>query len=161
MRAKNNYRPLSLGAVAPENVAERLLAIAKKIATRWKTKNQTAPFSILSLCEPEPQRKFLEEIAKALDIYFLPCRLIAAETIEKEGNWSDFLSVADLKLIIACDYTLWQLNKLMPFYKENPTTGQRMLGEIPLFLLPDLSLYLKDPLLKRSLWKALCQKLST
>jgi hypothetical protein len=43
----------------------------------------------------------------------------------------------------------------MHFYKETPAQGTRTLGNIPLFLLPDLSLYLKDPLLKRSLWKAL------
>lgn len=135
-------------------------AIAKKIAMRWKTKNQTAPISILSLSEPQMQKTFLEKIAKALDTYHLPCRLISAETVEKEGSWNDFLSVPELKLIISCDYTLWQLTKLMSHYKENPTTGQRTLGTIPLFLLPDLSLYLKDPLLKRSLWKALCQKLS-
>jgi len=60
-----------------------------------------------------------------------------------------------LKLIIVCDYTLWQLPNLMQFYKETPAQKTRQLGEKSLFLLPDLSLYLKDPLLKRSLWKAL------
>jgi hypothetical protein len=65
-----------------------------------------------------------------------------------------------LKWVIVCDYSLWQLRGLMQFYKETPAQGTRMLGNVPIFLLPDLSLYLKDPLLKRSLWKALCQKFS-
>ena len=136
-------------------------AIAKKIGDRWKTKNQTAPISILSLSEPPPQKALLEEIALALDLYFGPARIIAAEPIEKEKQWDALLSVPGLKLVIACDYTLWQLGALMRHYKELPAQGSRTLGNIPLFLLPDLSLYLKDPLLTRSLWKALCQKLSS
>lgn len=132
-------------------------AFAKKIATRWKTKNQTAPISILSYSEPPAQKTFLEAIAKALDVYFGPAKIVSAEAIEKEKQWDAFLSAPDLKLIVACDYTLWQLNSLMSFYREDP----RKLGNISLFLLPDLSLYLKDPLLKRSLWKALCQKIVT
>lgn len=136
-------------------------AIAIKIAERWKTKNKTAPISILSLHEPPEQRALLEQIAKAIDATLFPARVVNAETIEKEKQWEAFLSAPGLKAAIACDYTLWQLNHLMTFYKENPTQGTRTLGTVPLFLLPDLSLYLKDPLLKRSLWKALCQKLSS
>jgi hypothetical protein len=136
-------------------------AIAIKIAERWKTKNKTAPISILSLNEPPEQRTLLEQIAKAIDATFAPARVIGAEPIEKEKQWEAFLSAPGLKAAIACDSTLWQLNHLMSYYKENPAQGNRTLGSIPLFLLPDLSLYLKDPLLKRSLWKALCQKLSS
>lgn len=136
-------------------------AIAVKIAERWKTKNKTAPISILAFQEPPEQRALLEQIAKALDATFLSARLIEAEPIEKEKQWEAFLSVPDLKIVIVCDYTLWQMKHLMTLFKENPTQGNRTLGTIPLFLLPDLSLYLKDPLLKRSLWKALCQKISS
>lgn len=136
-------------------------AIAKKIAQRWKTKNQAAPISILSLNEPKEQRALLEQIAIALDVYFGPARLIEAEGIEKEKQWEAFLSVEGLKLIVACDYTLWQLHNLMKSFKEIPAQGIRTLGSVPILLLPDLSLYLKDPQLKRSLWKALCQKLSS
>jgi hypothetical protein len=136
-------------------------AIAKKIGGRWKTRNQTAPLSILHFTEPPEQKMLLEGIAMALDVYFGPARLIAAESIEKEKQWEAFLAVPDLKMIFACDYTLWQLRDLMRFYKETPAAGTRTLGKVPLFLLPDMSLYLKDPLLKRSLWKALCMKLSS
>ncbi|MBU6383881.1 MAG: hypothetical protein KGQ49_01080 [Verrucomicrobia bacterium] len=135
-------------------------ALAKKLSERWKTKNQTAPISILTFQEPEEQKRLLEEIARALDVYFGPAKLVSAEKIEKEKQWDAFLSVEGLKLVVVCDYTLWQLNHLMQFYKETPAQGIRMLSQVPLFLLPDLSLYLKDASLKRSLWKALCQKCS-
>lgn len=151
-----------LSIVAPELAILNEIpsdALACKIARRWETKNQTAPISILTYQELPEQKALLEQIAVALDVYFGPAKIIQAETIEKEKQWEAFLSVADLKMVIACDYTLWQLSGLMQFYKENPAQGTRVLGQVPLFLLPDLSLYLKDPLLKRSLWKALCQKL--
>lgn len=131
--------------------------IAQKIAQQWKTKNQTAPISILFYQEPPEQKALLEQIAKAIDTCFGPARFINAESIEKEKQWEAFLSAPDLKTVVVCDYTLWQLNSLMQFYKENPTQKNRTLGQIPLFLLPDLSLYLKDPSLKRSLWKAFTQ----
>jgi hypothetical protein len=155
-------------------------ALAKKINTRWKTKNQTAPITLLYLQEIPEQKTLLEGIAKALDVYFGPAKLISAEAIEREKQWESLLGMEELKLIICCDFTLWQLGGLMKFYKEIPAMKQelppycglpgnevistqrvsvinRQLGDKPLFLLPDLSLYLKDPLLKRSLWKALCQ----
>lgn len=134
--------------------------LAKKLCERWKTKNQTAPLSILVYQESAEQRALLESIAKALDVYFGPAKLVNAEGIEKAKQWEMFLSVKELKMIIACDYTLWQLSSLMQFYKETPAQGSRLLGNVPLFLLPDLSLYLKDAQLKRSLWKAICQKCS-
>jgi hypothetical protein len=152
-----------LSVVAPElTILNEIPSdeIARKIAERWKTKNQSAPISILVYQEPPEQRLLLEQIAKALAIYFGPAKIVEAEKIEKEKQWGAFLSVAELKMVIVCDYTLWQLNGLMQFYKETPAQGLRNLGNVPLFLLPDLSLYLKDALLKRSLWKALCQKFS-
>lgn len=158
----SSFFPL-FAKIAPEIALLKKIpddTLAKKIAARWKTKNQTAPLTLLMFSEPEPHQKFLQEIAKALDIYFGPAKIVQAETIEKEKQWEIFLSSEELKLIIVCDYTLWQLNGLMQFYKEVPAQGTRLLGKTNLFLLPDLSLYLKDPLLKRSLWKALCQKIS-
>jgi len=135
--------------------------LAKKIATRWKTHNQIAPITLLHYQELPEQTTFLEQLAKAVDVYFGPARLVNAERVEKENQWDAFLSVNDLKVVIACDHTLWQLPNLRNMYREIPTQEKRLLKEKPLFLLPDLALYLKDPMLKRSLWKALCSFLSS
>jgi hypothetical protein len=131
-------------------------AMAKKISSRWKTHNQIAPITLLHFQEIPEQKVFLENLIKALDVYFGPARLVSAELVEKENQWDAFLSVPELKMVIACDHTLWQLPHLREKYKEIPTQEKRLLKEKPLFLLPDLALYLKDPLLKRSLWKGLC-----
>jgi hypothetical protein len=98
---------------------------------------------------------FLKEISKTLAVYFGSCKLVEAFKIEQENQWAHFLASEQLKWIIVCDHTLWQLTHLMQFYKEISAQQIKTLGKIPLFLLPDLSLYLKDPLLKKSLWKAL------
>jgi hypothetical protein len=152
-----------LSVVAPELAIINEIpndSMARKISERWKTKNQSAPISILVYQEPPEQRALLTEVARALEVYFGSAKIVQAEGIEKDKQWGAFLSVPDLKMVIVCDYTLWQLNGLMQFYKETPAQGTRVLGNVPIFLLPDLSLYLKDSLLKRSLWKALCQKFS-
>lgn len=131
---------------------------AKRIANRWQTKNQCAPISVLLGAELPEYKIFLQDLAIALDLHFGPAKIVEAEKIEQERQWASFLSTEELKLIIICDATLWQLHHLRQLYKENPAQESRTLGNIPLFLLPDLSLYFKDPLLKKSLWKALCQK---
>jgi hypothetical protein len=132
---------------------------AQHVACRWKTRNQSAPVSVLCFNEPAIQRTFLSNIAAAINIYFEPTRLIHVETIEKENQWEVFLSVPDLKLVIICDSTLWQMPNLLKWMREIPNRAERFLFNTPLLLLPDLTLYLKDPQLKRSLWKTLCQKM--
>ena len=78
---------------------------------------------------------------------------------EKENRWNDFLSDSDIFLIIASDYTIFELPNLRTYYKENPIKGEKHLKNKALFLLPDISLYLKEPTLKTSLFKALKQKI--
>lgn len=137
-------------------------AIAYQIAGRWKTKNQVAPVTVLSFGETAETQQFLEQVTKALDAYFGPAKMILAENIEKENQWEALLSVKELKMILLCDHALWQLKSLLPFYKENPAPsggGKRFLGDVPLFLLPDLTLYLKDCALKKSLWHMLSEKI--
>ena len=135
--------------------------LAKRIGSRWKARKMGGRVILFYYQELEPHKVFLEKVVHAIDIYFGPARLLSAEEIEQKGEWETLFSLPELELVIASDSTLWQLPKLRSFYKELPREQKRMLGEKPLFLLPDLSLYFKDPLLKRSLWRALCQMLSS
>ena len=132
-------------------------AVAKRVGARWKARKEGGRVVVFFYQEPDEHRLLLEKITHAIDIYFGPARLVSAEAIEKKGEWEALLSLPELELALVCDSTLWQLPKLRGMYKELPREHKRLLGEKPLFLLPDLSLYLKDPLLKRSLWKAICQ----
>lgn len=135
--------------------------VAKKIQQRWKTKNQIQDITILAFDKDLNKLKFLQNLKKAISFTFFPCTVIFAPPLEKENKWKDLLSSSGLKLLIASDHEIWNFKNLMCFYKENPHLSQRFLNDIPLFLLPDLTLYFKQPLLKRSLWRALCHKIQT
>lgn len=133
--------------------------IARKIAHRWQYEMQAAEISILSSTKNAEEKAFLANLAEAISITFAPCRVIDSVRLEQAEEWSSFLSASQLQLILANDHEIWRLKNLMTHYKENPSQRKAFLGKIPLFMLPDLSLYFKDPQLKRSLWKALCQKM--
>lgn len=104
---------------------------------------------------------FLKNLEKTITNKFQPAKLFNAHPIEKENGWESFLSSKSLKLIIATDHEIFHAKNLMKLYKELPNQSKRMVKDIDLFLLPDINLYFKQPILKRSLYKALCHKIST
>ncbi|NGX51391.1 MAG: hypothetical protein K1060chlam2_01257 [Chlamydiae bacterium] len=129
-------------------------ARARRINEAWKEKRDTPTIPIL--IQGRAYRSFVVNIAKAIDSTFGTCRLIE---VEPKKKWDLFFKSPNLKLIIAPDNLIFSSRELLPFYKENPQEKRRTLGDIPLLLLPDLSLYYKDPYLKRSLWNVITQNL--
>jgi len=128
---------------------------AKKIKEAWKEKRDTPVIPILF--QGQKYRSFVAKIAKAIDILYGPCRIVEIEPTKK---WDLFLESENLKLIIAPDIMIFGTKELLPFYQENPQKKSRKLGKVPLLLLPDLSLYFKDPYLKRALWNVIKSILS-
>ncbi|MCB1110983.1 MAG: hypothetical protein KDK64_08370 [Chlamydiia bacterium] len=123
---------------------------AKRIKEAWKEKRDTPAIPILY--QGQKYRSFVMNIAKAIDLLYGSCRIVE---IEPQKKWDLFLESENLKLIIAPDSLLFQSKELLPFYQENPQQKTRKLGKVPLLLLPDLSLYFKDPYLKRALWNVI------
>lgn len=154
---KNIIKEIAPDYVILENIPSDKKA--KDIAQSWNLKKRAAEITILSFRESPQQLLFLKNLAQALDTVFLPTKIISAVDIEEEGRWNIFFSQTDLKLIIACDYSILSLPNLIKHYKEIPAHRQHFLADIPLFMLPDLSLYLKDPMLKKSLWASLKNKI--
>jgi len=134
--------------------------IAKQNIHKYKLKNSAANITILAYRENERFYKFLEKLAVATNIYFYPTKIISAYLIEKQNSWDIFLSQDTIYLIISLDYTIFELPNLKKFYRENPTKKEKFLKDIPLFLLPDLSIYLKEPTLKKTLFTTLKQKIA-
>jgi len=104
---------------------------------------------------------FLKNVERVLTQKHFPAKLYNALSIEKENGWESFLSSKSLKLIICSDHEIFHAKNLMKLYKEIPSQSKRQIQEIDLFLLPDISLYFKQPILKRALYKALCHKIQT
>lgn len=131
---------------------------AKRVKEAWKEQLGTPDIAILS-SDPRAE-SFLKNVARAIDCTFAPCRVITVHHLERENKWDLFLETPHLKWVICPDSALWSSKNLLPFFKEYPKQNTRFLSKVPLLLLPDVTLYLKNPELKRSLWTLLCQTLS-
>ncbi|KPK32150.1 MAG: hypothetical protein AMS24_04860 [Chlamydiae bacterium SM23_39] len=132
---------------------------AQEISQNWKIKKIGKEISILYFKESPQGKLFLKNLAMALQLYFFPTKLISSNELEKENKWTSFLKEHNLKLIIASDYSLWQLPNLIKHFREIPAKKEYFLARTPFFMLPDISIYLKEPLLKKSLWHAICKKI--
>ncbi|MEM7174988.1 MAG: hypothetical protein AAF443_03545 [Chlamydiota bacterium] len=141
---KDLFPKLSLSSAVPDD------GHAKRVRDGWQTK-QNAP-TVAILLQGQTFRPFFTHLAKAITLCLAPAKVITAQTLERANQWDLFLAAPQLRLVIAPDATLFAAKKLLPHYKEIPQEKRRFLGHVPLLLLPDPSLYLKDPLLKRSLW---------
>jgi len=131
---------------------------ARRVKNAWSEKSRVPDIPILF--QGSNYRPFLDNLAKAISLCFAPSRVMDLATFEQEKKWDIFLESPQLKFILCPDHLIFSSKELLPFYKENPGQKTRFLGKIPLLLLPDLSLYFKDPYLKRSLWNVICQTLS-
>ncbi len=133
---------------------------AKSVKNAWRRHQSLPQYPILYSKELEPWGGILKNIAQAIDLYFGTSKPVKIEDFEEGGSWQDFFSLQNLKLIIIPDMALFNTKHLITHYKEIPSSGLHYLDNYPALLLPDLSLYYKDPMLKKSLWNILCQMIS-
>ena len=133
---------------------------AKKIASKWKYKLNAYPVVILTSLKEGDELDFLKSLAKAIEIYFFETKVVLIDTIEKDNQWEEFLKSENIRLLIAVDDQLWSFKNLMTHFKEIPNKSLKTLMDKPLFLIPNIKLYFQNFLLKKSLWKALCQTIS-
>lgn len=133
---------------------------AQKIKNSWKEKSLAPEIALFVSRDLIKYKPFLKNLCHAITLSKAPCRLVPVEQLEKEKKWENFLSAKQLKLILCPDELLFAQPALLAHYKEVPQKHLRTLGNIPLLLLPNLSLYARDPLLKRSLWNVICQSLT-
>jgi hypothetical protein len=129
---------------------------AKQIKNGWKIKSRLIDVPIFATKELTPYLPLLNNIAKAIDASFVPSRVIQIEAIESKDVWDTLLDPNYIKLILCPDVILWSSKALLNHYKQQPLKSIQKLGQIDLIVLPDLSLYIKDPLLKQALWNMLC-----
>ena len=136
-------------------------AKAKKIANLWKEHLNTAEVIFLSYGQTGQELKFLQNLTQAVNTLLVPAKLIDATRFEKENKWQLFFSTFSLKLIVAPDRHVWTKTNLSSFYRENPASHLHFLEKTPLLLLAPISHYLKNPLLKKQLWKSIVSHLSS
>lgn len=98
---------------------------------------------------------FLENLSIAISNHFGLAKVMAIKAIEREKGWEALLKSKDLRLILICAHDLEHTSSLKTFYQENLKQGTQKLGSVPLLLLNDLSLYLREARLKAILWSSL------
>lgn len=125
---------------------------------RWKA--PATQVLLLSFSNLPKEQQFLANVAQAIDQRLASAKIVSAFKVEEEKGWGELLNASTLRLVISSNNSLHTLPELMKYYREE-STGKHTLGRAPLFLLADLSLYIEQPALKASLWKALCQCLGS
>lgn len=131
---------------------------ARKINNAWQAEIVISEVVILSFNEAFKQKAFLNNMAWAICQHLAPASVLSAQKFELDG-WNALLQAKELRLIIASDYAIHAMPGLMKHYREAQKQGKFYLDKVPLCLLSDLSLYLKEPHLKLPLWKAICDML--
>ncbi|MCI5053040.1 MAG: hypothetical protein MRY21_07920 [Simkaniaceae bacterium] len=121
---------------------------ARKIASAWKDKSFVPDIPLFVTAELRGHARLLHALSHAVDRRFGPSRVIDIGIYERENRWDTVLSAEHLKLILIPDIALWKMPNLLTHFDEK----NRQLLKVKTLVLPDLSLYEKDPLLKRGLW---------
>jgi hypothetical protein len=125
---------------------------AKAIAQNWKA--PAAEILILSFSDFPRENALLSNLEIAIKQTLASAKVISANKIELEKGWERLLKAENLRLVIANNNGLQALPELMKYYRED-AAGRHTLGNASLHLLPDLSLYMQQPMLKATLWKTL------
>lgn len=136
--------------------------IANEIAEKWKYANKAAPIMLVHNSEKKEEISFLQNVAKALQIYFYPdeiapAKMVSAHTWEEKNTWNDFFDQSEIQMILIGQDILDRSTHLKAHYREDEKTAKKYLSHIPLMILQPLSSYITNPLQKKSLWKDLCQ----
>ncbi len=128
---------------------------AKILAKLYENKSHYPECLILYEKTHKRGLPLLQALSKAIEKRFVSCGLLSIEEIEEKENLEEILKEKKIKLFIFSNQILWHRPKLLSHYLEIPGHALKRLATKDLFVLSDLDYYLKDPLLKRSLWNHL------
>ncbi len=101
---------------------------------------------------------FLTQVSQAIHHHFSSSRMIDLKKIEKSSQAEMLFQAKKVKWIITTKNVLHSSPFLLKRLRQIQQTGESFLHDVPLILIEDPSLYLKNPELKRDLWKTLCRR---
>jgi hypothetical protein len=127
--------------------------LAKRINSAWQQPKTIPSVIILAFQETPKERAFLQNIAAAIQARYAQASVMSVQEIENEFGWDSTLQSKNLHLIIANTHGLNGVPSLMQHYREVQKHAKFYLSKVPLYLLSDISLYLKEPKLKPALWQ--------
>lgn len=134
--------------------------IAREISNSWQKEKSIPQIAILSFNEPPNHQQFLSHLSNAIGMIGFSVSVVPALKIDRNKGWEAFLASPNLKFAIGCGNGINSMAALKSHHKENTKNGSHHLGSHPLFVLSDISFYLKEPALKQSLWKNIKDQLA-
>lgn len=134
---------------------------AKKISRSWENNWMQASVLIVSFENQKSSVDFLKNLSEAINQLLVPATWIDGTSIEKEKKWELILESSSLKFMILPPLEIWKKTSLIKWYRENSHTEKSFLNNVPIFLMNNISSYLKNPQEKRLLWNTLNSLLST
>lgn len=128
---------------------------AKILAKLYENKTYIAECILIHESSNKKELTFLQNLTNAIHKKFASCDILSLESLEKSGELDIILKDKNIRLFIATKDLIWHHPKLLNNYSETSTGPFKKLATKDLFTLMNLEYYLKDPLLKRSLWNYL------
>lgn len=110
---------------------------------------------ILSYNESGKGLAFIHNMGRALRVLVGHVEIVPAVNIEKNGQWEELMKNKSLRLIITGYAGAQSTPGLMKHFKESTKQGRHFLGKIPICLLSDIDIYLREPHLKLPLWQSI------
>lgn len=123
---------------------------------------------IFAFSQDPKQQAFLSNVANAINLMLkVNVQLVNSIQWEQEVDWNKEFNEGALQLVIANRELIQTLPKMREHYRvehhesDNLSAAKYYLGKTPLCIIPEIESYFKDPKLKASLWKSICDTKST
>lgn len=133
---------------------------AKRISNSWQQASSIPSVLVITFNESAKEITFLQNLTNAINDRLAPATLMSTQHVEVTFGWEKMLNSKELRLIIASTHGLNAHTELMKEYREVQKQAKFFLRKVPLCLLSDISLYLKEPKLKIPLWNSVMAELS-
>lgn len=128
---------------------------AKNISNQWMQTNTAADILVLSYHYSPKEKEFVNNIAKAIDKYIAPTKVLFAQEVENLKQWEVFLQSKKLKFILSEEKVFHKFPLMMKFYTKEPKGDCHFLNNVPLLTIEPPSQYLSNPKLKSTLWNCI------
>jgi len=135
-------------------------AEAVKLTTLYKTQTPLPAVLVLVNNESAEGTDLLQKLAAAITERYVPAELRELHTFKSEAAWQSLTTSTAVKLVLTTQKTINSLPQLQKQAQPSVVHTPGMLLDKTLILIADTTHYLRDPQLKKQLWKSICDQLS-
>lgn len=149
----NDVKKIILERIPSLQVIENIPddTVAKAVRQRWLQKDVLSTVVFLSFQENEAEAAFLVQVMSAVKKLLAPANILKADSLQNEELLQLLLNAPEVRCIVASFNGLKSKDYLWKYFKGD----SNHLGQKPVLLLEDLSVYMQDQQKKAALWRSL------